>query len=134
MGFGLDNCAYCGQEYELKRKAQKFCSVNCRVYGDRWKKRESKTPFKRGLKSNVTDLLNISKEISRYYLNGNSAAEIVVEKIELGHFSLISDSEIKYVEKIWMLFKNTDPDIPTEEEFAERLNSAAKKWADNHKK
>lgn len=105
MGFELDNCAYCDKEYEVKRKAQRFCSVNCRVYGNRWEKGEYKTPFKMGLKSNVTDLLAKTKAVNSRYEDGNYVCEHIIRCIELRHLDKISSSDMKYVLKKWDLIQ-----------------------------
>ncbi len=128
------NCDYCGKEYTPKRKAQRFCCVKCRVYGNRWEKGESKIPFKTALNTDVTHLLSISKEVNKHFFNGNYIAEIVTKKIELGHFSLISNSEIKYLEKAWGILQNKHPNTLTEDELSKILNNVVRNWVKNHKK
>ena len=100
----VKNCEYCEAEFTTNKESQKFCCENCKIYKNRWDKREPRTPFKVKISRDATDLYEVAEDVQELYTHGNFVSENAMKAIELGHFPVISSSDKRYLNNIWNRF------------------------------
>lgn len=102
-------CDYCNQKYATTRENQRFCSPNCRKYGNKWEKEIVRMPYKINLNEDMMLLLEIAEDVQKLDKYGNCVSEKVMKAINLRHFKVICLNDREYLLKKWRThYKLTD--------------------------